>query len=365
MKKTILVYGAGAIGRGYLPWVFSPDEFDFMFVDRNPDLVESLRRRGSYTTFRTKDGKYEKQQVPVAGAFLLGEEKSILQKTNALCLAVGPRNVVDVAHQLSGVSLPIIAFENDSSVPEIVSSITGNKRVYFGIPDVITSNTAPEQLLRHDPLSIVTEDGTCFVDNRAGDIGGQANYIDVNELNKQWIAKLYIHNTPHCVTAYLGALMGKKYVHEAMAVEGAARIVRGTMEEMVRLVTEHFGVELTFARWYADKELSRFANHLLFDPVSRVAREPFRKLAPAERLIGAANLALSRGILPKHLSAGIMAAFFYNEGRDADAHIRHLIGALSPNHFLEIILKLPPSTALHNLLLAEWGANSNRLASLS
>ena len=80
MKKTILVYGAGAIGRGYLPWVFSPDEFDFMFVDRNPDLVESLRRRGSYTTFRTKDGKYEKQQVPVAGAFLLGEEKSILQK---------------------------------------------------------------------------------------------------------------------------------------------------------------------------------------------------------------------------------------------------------------------------------------------
>ena len=36
-------------------------------------------------------------------------------------------------------------------------------------------------------------------------------------LRIQWTPKLYLHNTPHCITAYLGALMGATYVHEAMA----------------------------------------------------------------------------------------------------------------------------------------------------
>ena len=33
MEKKILVYGAGAIGRGFIPWVFSPSEFQFNYVE--------------------------------------------------------------------------------------------------------------------------------------------------------------------------------------------------------------------------------------------------------------------------------------------------------------------------------------------
>ena len=44
MKKKILIYGAGAIGRGYLPWVFSEKYHDFFFVDINKSLITLLKK---------------------------------------------------------------------------------------------------------------------------------------------------------------------------------------------------------------------------------------------------------------------------------------------------------------------------------
>ena len=34
------------------------------------------------------------------------------------------------------------------------------------------------------------------------------------ELLDQWICKLYIHNTTHCILAYLGHIVGLKFIHE-------------------------------------------------------------------------------------------------------------------------------------------------------
>ena len=48
-----------------------------------------------------------------------------------------------------------------------------------------------------------------------------------------------------------------------------------------------------------EKEINRFANKLLFDPISRVAREPIRKLSPNNRIILSLRLGLFN---PEHLS---------------------------------------------------------------
>ena len=45
MKKKLLIYGAGAIGRGYLPWVFSGKHYDFYFVDVNKSLISLLKKK--------------------------------------------------------------------------------------------------------------------------------------------------------------------------------------------------------------------------------------------------------------------------------------------------------------------------------
>lgn len=40
---TVVILGAGAIGRGYLPWVLSP-EYRLFFVDSNTAIIDAMRR---------------------------------------------------------------------------------------------------------------------------------------------------------------------------------------------------------------------------------------------------------------------------------------------------------------------------------
>ena len=40
----------------------------------------------------------------------------------------------------------------------------------------------------------------------------------MEELEKYWNCKFYLHNTPHAAAAFLGKLFGKKYVHESTKI---------------------------------------------------------------------------------------------------------------------------------------------------
>lgn len=353
-KKKLLVYGAGAIGRGYVPWIFHPNEFSLTYVESNELLHSKLNKQGFFTTYRTRNGEYESLKVPIETCLKPCEEKSLIQQFSGIITAVGPRHVLDLKDNIQAATCPIVLFENDSSLSKELSYLTGKSNIYFGVPDVITSNAAPEHLLAKDPLSIVTEDGVCFIEEGAKSLGGENAYVSEAELHKQWMAKLYIHNTPHCIAAYLGALQGKHYLHEGMADSRIYELVEGAMNEMRDMVVQKYQLEASFVDWYAKKELARFSNVLLYDPIVRVAREPFRKLALDNRLIGAAQLALSMGIVPNYLIKGILAAFLYNKENDPDFNISFLLNALSPDNFLKLIINLSPHEALYKCIMDRW-----------
>ena len=364
-RKTVLIYGAGAIGRGYMPWVFSPLKYDLIFVERNEALRALLQKAGEYTTHKTVSGKYVSMRVPIKACLAPGEEREILTSVDVVVTAVGPRNILSVAEPLRGTTIPIICCENDPASAEILRLETRNPLAVFAVPDVITSNTAPADILQKDPLGIITEDGACIIDSRARSAGGNATYVKESELKKQWTAKLYLHNTPHCIAAYLGSFLDVKYVHETMVVKEARAIVAGAMREMQATLLKITDLDKKFVDWYADKELRRFSNKLLFDPVSRVAREPFRKLAPNERLLGAAQMCLSAGVYPQNMLTGIVAAFLYDNPRDPDANIRYLVRALQLPDFLRIVMGLDSDEALQQLLARNWKNNVVLLRELS
>ena len=364
MKKTLVIYGAGAIGRGFMPWVYPPPRYEYYFVDSDVALVSKLNDSLHYTTHKTREGGYEPLLVPVKGCFALGEETRVLGLADAIITAVGPRNVLSLKNSLANVRVPVICCENDSAVPAFMTAATGNPNFFFAIPDVITSSTAPPELLKKDPLCLVTEDGVCFADARAGQLEGNCKYVNQEELEKQWLAKLYLHNTPHCIAAYLGALLGVKFLHEAVQSSAVQGIVFRAMSEMETMLERKFQLEASFLRWYAGKEMKRFRNTLLYDPIMRVAREPFRKLALNNRLIGAAQMCLSAGVAIPNILLGIMAAFCYDNHRDPDHNITYLRNALEPYDFLRIIIKLRPGEALFEMLLNAWTANLETLRKL-
>ncbi|MBL8429928.1 MAG: hypothetical protein JNJ95_08590 [Dechloromonas sp.] len=365
MKKSkLLIYGAGAIGRGYIPWVYAPDSYDYYYVESNSALRESLNKRKRFTSFMTTEDDYRALQVPVAECFAPGAEADVLADVVAVITCVGPRNFPLLEPVFRNIRVPVICCENDANLPEQMRRNTGNPNIVFAIPDVITSSTARDDLLLQDPLAVITEAGTFFADEHAAAIVGNCAYVNREELAKQWAAKLYIHNTPHCIAAYLGNILGVRYLHEAMQHPLADSIVEGAMLEMERMLQSDLEIDHAFLQFYSNKELARFRNHLLCDPIARVAREPFRKLAHNDRLIGAAQRCLANGIVPKFLMTGIMAAFCFESSDDPDFHIKYLLRSLCPEDFLRTIIRLRESEALYNLLLKHWDANLATIAEL-
>ena len=183
MKKKRLIYGAGAIGRGYTPWLFD-ETFSLSYVEQNEELRNKLNKKKEFISLRTKNGKYESLLCKIDYCYKPGEENPL--DFDGIITAVGPRQVFSVMEVFLHVECPIVLFENDSSLSEEMKLMTGKNNYYFGVPDVITSNTASKEKLAIDPLSIITEDGVCFVEDGASAMGGNIEYVDKAELRKQW-----------------------------------------------------------------------------------------------------------------------------------------------------------------------------------
>lgn len=349
--KEIIILGAGAIGRGFLPWVFSPDLYDLVFVDTNSELVNCLNQQKQYRAYRVKSNELEEMIVAVKAAYHPSEFPfSKYQKASAVFVAVGPRNSSSAVACLKNMRSPVILCENDPQTVTVVRNVLKHDRVYFAVPDVITSNTASPEILAKDPLSIITEDGVLFVDQQAKDAIENVYFCDENELKKQWSAKLYLHNTPHCIAAYLGALIGVDYVHEAMKFPEIKKIVTGSMSEMLTSLKLKWNIPHSFLDWYAEKEIRRFSSELLYDPISRVAREPLRKLKLEGRLIGAAQICISLGFVPKNILIGIISAILFENEKDVDHHLSFIRKTLPPEILVTYILGLREGEALEMVM---------------
>jgi hypothetical protein len=170
MKTKILFMGAGAIGRGYMPWTLDESKHDFIFIDSNQSIVDRLNSSGVYTTYRVNGDEYQKKRVTVLAAYTPATFKLEEHKDAVACFfSVGPRNVTKAAQMLNGSTIPLIMCENDPETVMVAKRVVKHDAVYFAVPDVITSNTAPADLLAQDSLAITTENGVLFVE--AGPMG--------------------------------------------------------------------------------------------------------------------------------------------------------------------------------------------------
>lgn len=89
------------------------------------------------------------------------------------------------------------------------------------------------------------------------------------------------------------------------------------MTESCMMLSEKYQVPFSKLNAHINDLLHRFKNSYLRDTVTRVARDPMRKLQPSDRLIGAARSCESLHITPVYLSFAIALALSFMEGEDA------------------------------------------------
>ena len=224
----VLIIGAGAIGRGFIPWCLSnKDEITFLDIDAN--LIKGLNKNKGYYTFLSDHISLHERFIN-AKFYSFADLNHLIEEIYDCCfIAVGPRNVENLPNFISKIKAPIFSLENDPETVTRIKEIFSINNVYFGVPDVITSSTASLENLKRNKFSLHTEKGTLYLDSSAN-FSREINlentvFADKDQLVREWDAKLYLHNTPHCIAAFLGA-ENKTYVHEAMQVEEIKKLLK-------------------------------------------------------------------------------------------------------------------------------------------
>lgn len=127
-------------------------------------------------------------------------------------------------------------------------------------------------------------------------------------------AKLYGHNATHALIGYMALKKGFATIADVRNDEPLRKLARAAfLEESGKaLCRRHAGIDPLFTdagyRGYADDLLQRMMNPNLRDTVARVVRDPRRKLAWNDRLVGTMRIAMEQGITPSRYALGAKAA---------------------------------------------------------
>lgn len=337
MKKAIQ-FGAGNIGRGFIGAVLSEAGYHVVFADVNELVVNKINEDGKYTVAIMDTECTEQVITNISAVDSRSPElaKEIAQAqvvTTAVGLGILPRIAGALAagiaeRQAQGVTeyLNVIACENglraSSQLKDhVYSHLTDEQKAYadeyVAFPDCSVDRIVPP-IKSENPIDVVVEKFYEWNVERAS-IKGDLQMEGMN-LADNLIAyierKLFTLNTGHAITAYLGKLKGLSTIADSIADEEIYTIVKAAMQESGEGLVAKYGFDHNAHFAYIDKIIGRFRNPHLQDDVTRVGREPLRKLSANDRLIKPTMTAIEHGFATPNLVLGIGAALHYNNPED-------------------------------------------------
>ena len=159
----------------------------------------------------------------------------------------------------------------------------------------------------------------------------------------------------HAATAYLGCLKGYRYIHTAIRDPQIRAAVLAVIKEGQQGLAARYGKEIAGDESDCREVLDRICNPQLCDPISRVGREPGRKLKAEDRLVGTALLAEAAGVEPKNLGLAVAAALFFNNYRDPSAfELRHHVATRGGEETIHKYCGVDGSSPLGRLAADSW-----------
>lgn len=384
-RPSAVIFGAGSVGRGFLGQLFAESEYEVVFVDIDAALVEALARCGSYTLRLAAIEKTEELTIgPVravqgTNASQVADE---VAQADLVATAAGARALPTIGQAIAaGIArrweagqtapLNIIICENlrdashrlrtfvEGALLEAVKPYM-RQRVGF-VPAVVARMSpvpTPEQHAA-DPTSITAEpyevlpvDREAFV-GRIPDIFGME---PVSPFTAYVERKLYIHNAGHAMLGYLGYQRGYAYGYAALTDPWIRPLLDQALQEASSALIAEHGFDGGVMAEHVQDVLTRLGNRSLADPVSRLARDPLRKLAPEDRLVGAARLAEKHGIQPEGLSWGIAAALAYDNLEDNHAsELQCKLAEEGLDVVLRHVCRICPEDRLGDLVRSRYG----------
>lgn len=344
--KTILIFGAGKIGRSFIGQLFGQSGYNIVFTDVNLDLVNELNRRKSYPVVikgKTEETILVKKVRAVSGLDRDAVIKEVA-KASIMAVSVGKNALEKIIPIIAeGLKLrqkltpdkllDIIIAENMWSAGEFIRSglrehlpknYPLNKLV--GLVETSIGKMVPimtDEELKNDPLLIFAEPYNTLILDKLGFKGPipKVKGISPKENMQAWIdRKAFIHNLGHATAAYIGNFNypDAKYIFEVLADKKILEVTRKTMLQAAEILVIYYPDDFTFSglEEHIDDLLSRFQNQALKDTVFRVGQDLPRKLGINDRFAGIIQMAQKRGLKYDQIILAMTHGFFFRKTND-------------------------------------------------
>ncbi len=375
-------FGAGNIGRGFIGQLLHDAGYSLVFLDVNTDLVNLLNEQSSYRIIET-GGTAKTTEVSNFKAFNTNTEFDLaveaIASADLLTTSVGanalkflvPAVVAGLKARTSTEPLLIMACENAIRATDIFRAEIA--AIDSGVLDrAVFANTAVDRIVppQEDSLGLdVLVEEFCEWIIETSELGKEVPNIPraqfVADLTPYIERKLFTVNTGHASLAYIGQRYGCSTIVEAIndptVKDAVVKILKETSQVLIR---RHAFEEATQSE-YVKKTFERFSDPKLNDPVTRVGREPSRKLSRNDRLIAPAAYLAEWGIEPTGLLEAIASALAFEDPSDpgvADLHkqldrlpaqdfVDEVMGIAEPHPLAEKLTGLVKQVKLKNYSL--------------
>ncbi|MDI6452806.1 hypothetical protein [Peloplasma aerotolerans] len=334
MKKAVM-YGAGNIGRGFIGQLLSQSGYEVIFLDINEKIIDTLNKDRKYKI--TTVSNENEQQIIIENIRAINtkthEKEAIdaIATCDLMATAVGANVLKYIApivakgilrrYETQKEVLNILLCENllhvDKYLKNLIKNELGEESNLVlrnvGFVEASIGRMVPVMLEATYPTDITVESFEVLHTDKDG-------YIGELPVIKKMIAyapfevyirrKLFMHNMGHAVTAYLAAIKGYTYIHEAISdIEIKYCVYACGIESAQAIATD--GYPLKELINFYDRLIYRFNNKQLKDTVERVGRDTKRKLASNDRIVGAINLCKEKHIPYAYLLLGVASGLLF------------------------------------------------------
>jgi len=379
MRKKVVIFGAGQIGRGFIGEICYNSGYFLVFVDISRDIIDLLNKEKKYPLWILGEEKEEKFIENFKGIYFddIDNVSNEIKEANLIFSAVGVNNLKSLSPLISkGILKKFSENKNEYLNIIICENLLGGGKILYSevlkylppefkevvsqkvgfVESVVSRMVAPitDEIKKINPLIVRVEPYNKLpVDKKAfkGEIPDIKGLYPVENLYPYEELKIFVHNLSHACLAYLGYLSGYTYIWQCMEDKKILKIFKGVLNEVREaLIKKHKFDEKEIDDYIYDLQ-TRFKNKLLGDTVFRVGRDPIRKLGADDRIIGSINLCLSQNIFPANICVVASACLCYNYQNDKEAvELEEIIRNNGVEFVLKEICKLESKEIINEIL---------------
>ena len=380
MSKSAVIFGGGNIGRGFIGQLFSESGYEVTFVDVVEDLLKAMNEKHSYKLQTVSNQGINEYTIGPVKAINSNDKEAVAAAVDGaeICATALGANVLKYVAPNIAMGVALRAKRNAGPLNFIIcENLHGAAKIMRGLVEASTPDEAKDYLASkigfvstvigrmvpaptaemkaQDPTLIKVEpykELPVAKDEFVGEIPKIVAMTPYDNFEIFTARKLYVHNCGHALMSYVGFQRGYEMGYEAMADKDVRAFMLAGLRESVDGICAEFNADAKWLYAHVDDLLERFTNRMLGDTIFRLGRDPMRKLAAEDRLVGAANLACKHGGKPVHLAWGIAAALYFDPADDPSAAtLQAMLKEKGAEATLKEVAGIEPGSLLSKLVL--------------